>query len=186
MRSCASSFCRACFSRPKPSAAKSRERPLPPSHSGSRNASRGRRRGSSGPPIRRRPTGSKRVFPRLKFQGPVCIAQEPDTNRLLVAENNGKIFSFPIDDPDADKPELFLDLKRPTYAFSFHPRYKENGQVFVFCPEPAAGTPGPKMSRVSRFRTGLEYPRRIRPGFRGGHHRVAGGRPQRGRGDHRA
>src|SRR6185437_8192876 len=87
-----------------------------------------------------------------------------DTNRLLVAENGGKIFSFPIDDSNAEKPELFLDLKRSLYAFSFHPNYKQNGEVFVFSPEPAEGTPAPKMSRVSRFRTGLEYPRRIKPG----------------------
>ena len=66
--------------------------------------------------------------------------------------------------PIVDKPELFLDIKRSLYAFSFHPKYKENGQVFVFSPTPAEGTPGPSRSRVSRFETGLEYPRRIRPG----------------------
>src|SRR5262249_4033867 len=85
--------------------------------------------GSPDPPA---PHRLKRVFPRLKYQSPVCIAQEPDTNRLFVGENNGKIFSFPIDDPNAEKPELFLDLKRSLYAFSFHPNYKQNGEVFVF------------------------------------------------------
>ena len=40
--------------------------------------------GSPEPPP---PYRLKRVFPRLKFQGPVCIAQEPETNRLMVAEN---------------------------------------------------------------------------------------------------
>ncbi len=117
--------------------------------------------GSPEPPP---PYRLERVFPKIKFQGPVCIAQEPDTNRLLVGENNGKIYSFSLDAPDADRPELFLDIKRSLYAFSFHPRYKENGQVFVFSPTPAEGTPGPPMSRVSRFETGLEDPRRIRPG----------------------
>src|SRR5262249_4532407 len=117
--------------------------------------------GSPDPPP---PYRLKRVFPRIKFQGPVCIAQEPETNRLLVAENNGKIYSFPIDNPDADKPELFLDVRRSIYAFSSHPKYRENGQVFVFSPTPAEGTPGPPLSRVSRFQTGRDYPRRIRPG----------------------
>ena len=116
--------------------------------------------GSPDPPP---PYRLERVFPKMKFQGPVCIAQEPDTNRLLVGENDGKIFSFSIDAPEADRPELFLDIKRSLYAFSFHPRYKQNGQVFVFSPAPAPGTSGPSMSRVSRFETGLEYPRRIRP-----------------------
>ena len=71
------------------------------------------------------------------------------------ARTTGKIYSFSLDAPDADRPELFLDIKRSLYAFSFHPRYKENGQVFVFSPTPAEGTPGPPMSRVSRFETGL-------------------------------
>src|SRR5262245_7231089 len=117
--------------------------------------------GSPDPPP---PYRLQRVFARLKFQGPVCIAQEPDTNRFFVGENNGKIFSFPIDDPAADKPELFLDIKRQLYAFSFHPRYKENGQIFVFSPTPPEGTKGPPMSRVSRYETTLEHPRRIKPG----------------------
>src|SRR4051794_23175216 len=58
--------------------------------------------GSPDPPS---PYRLKRVFPRLKFKSPVCIAQEPGTERLLVAERDGKIFSFPGDDPDADQPE---------------------------------------------------------------------------------
>src|SRR5579883_3349526 len=117
--------------------------------------------GSPEPPP---PYRLKRVFPRLKFQGPVWIAQEPDTNRLLVGENNGKIYSFPIDDPDADKPELFLDIKRQLYALSFHPLYRENGQVFVFSPTPPEGTKGPPLSRVSRYETTRKHPRRIKPG----------------------
>jgi uncharacterized repeat protein (TIGR03806 family) len=116
--------------------------------------------GSPEPP---RPYHLDRVFPKLKFKGPVCIAQEPDTNRLMVAENDGKIFSFPIDDPNTDRSELFLDMKRSVYAFSFHPKYKENGYVFVFSPTPPGGTPGAQLSRVSRFQTGLEYPRVIKP-----------------------
>jgi uncharacterized repeat protein (TIGR03806 family) len=116
--------------------------------------------GSPEPPP---PYRLQRVFPRLKFQSPVCIVQEPETNRLLVGENNGKIYAFPIDDPDVETPALFLDMKRPIYAFSFHPDYKENGHVFVFSPTPAEGTPGPALSRVSRFKTGLEFPRVVRP-----------------------
>jgi uncharacterized repeat protein (TIGR03806 family) len=84
----------------------------------------------------------------------------------MVAENGGKILSFPIDDPDAHQPEVFLDLggKRTIYAFSFHPAYEENGYVFVFSPTPADGTgPGPQLSRVSRFQADPDHPRRIRP-----------------------
>jgi uncharacterized repeat protein (TIGR03806 family) len=97
-----------------------------------------------------------RVFPRLKFEGPVCIAQEPGTNRLLVGQNNGKVYAFPIDDPNASKPEVFLDAGRQLYSFSFHPKYAENGEVFVFSPLPG-------QSRVSRFRTNREHPRKVDP-----------------------
>ena len=38
-------------------------------------------------------------------------------------------------DIDGDSTELFLDLGRQIYAFSFHPKYVDNGQVFVFCPQ---------------------------------------------------
>ena len=78
----------------------------------------------------------RRIFPGLKFDEPVCIAQEPGTQRLLVAEHSGKIFAFQGDDPDTDKRELFLDTRRQLYAFSFHPDYEVNGQVFVFSPNP--------------------------------------------------
>src|SRR5262245_38434609 len=64
--------------------------------------------GSPDPPA---PYRLERVFPKLKFNGPVCIAQEPGTNRLLVAENEGKIFAFSRDNPDADSTELFFDFK---------------------------------------------------------------------------
>src|SRR5262249_7417026 len=38
-----------------------------------------------------------------------------------------------------------------------------NGYFFTFSPVPPSGTPEPLLSRVSRYQTGLEYPRRIRP-----------------------
>ena len=126
--------------------------------------------GSPEPP---RPYRLKRVFERLKFQSPVCIAQEPETNRMLVAEGPGKIQAFSMDRPDADKPELFLDIKRQFYAFSFHPRYKENGYVFVFSPTPAEGTPGTPMSRVSRYQTDARTPAEDPARLGAGHHRVA-------------
>ena len=117
--------------------------------------------GSPDPPP---PYRLKRVFPRLKFQGPVCIAEEPGTRRLLVGENAGKIYTFPLDDSNVEKPELFLDTNRSLYAFSFHPNYRENGFVFVFSPVPPAGTPGKPLSRISRFQASRENPRRIIPG----------------------
>jgi len=117
--------------------------------------------GSPEPPL---PYRLDRVFPKLAFKGPTSLMMEPGTNRMLVSENAGKIFAFPVDDPNTDKPELFLDAGREVYAFSFHPKYKENGYIYVFCPNPPANTPKPLMSRVSRYQTNLDGPRKVKPG----------------------
>ena len=113
----------------------------------------------------------QRVFPHHTFENPIFIAQDPNSERLLVAEYAGRIYSFPPNDPDAGK-DLFLDWNRRISAFSFHPRYQENGQVFVFSPtdpkledhKDEAGNPIKQLSRVSRFE--LEpgsNPPRLRP-----------------------
>ena len=67
----------------------------------------------------------------MKFKGPVFIAQDPLSERLFVAEYDGLIYSFQPKDATGKK-DLFLDLGRGISAFSFHPKYAENGQVFVF------------------------------------------------------
>ena len=64
--------------------------------------------------------------------------------------------------PDDASRQLFLDTKRQIYAFSFHPRYEENGQIFVFSPTDPEDKREEKdrRSRVSRFRTSLDSPRK--------------------------
>jgi uncharacterized repeat protein (TIGR03806 family) len=91
-----------------------------------------------------------RAFPKVTFKEPVFIAQDPTSDRFMVAEYTpGKIFSFRPGDPTGKK-DLFLDMKRGISAFSFHPKYAENGYVFVFSHlDPKVKTP--QLSRVSRF-----------------------------------
>jgi uncharacterized repeat protein (TIGR03806 family) len=104
-----------------------------------------------------------RAFPQLSFKGPVYIAQDPQSDRLLVAEYEGRIFSFLPNDPAAKK-DLFLDMGRGISAFSFHPKYKENGYVFVFSHAGTGQDASSKKSRVSRYQ--LESgsnPPRVRP-----------------------
>jgi len=66
----------------------------------------------------------------------------------MIAEYTpGKIYSFRPDDPEGKK-DRFLDMKRGVSAFSFHPKYAENGYIFVFShldpkvkgPQPASNT----------------------------------------------
>ncbi len=100
----------------------------------------------------------RRVFPQFTFENPVFIAQDPLSDRLLIAEYEGRIYSFIGSDPDGTK-HLFLDMKRRISAFSFHPQYHDNGQVFVFSAtdpslddkEDEEGKKVEQLSRVSRF-----------------------------------
>ena len=102
----------------------------------------------------------KRVYPQLTFTNPVFIAQEPGSDRILVAELGGKIFAFSKNQPTPASKRLFLETKRQIYAFSFHPEYEKNGQVFVFSPDDPNDKSEGKKSRVSRFQTTLEGPRK--------------------------
>jgi uncharacterized repeat protein (TIGR03806 family) len=104
----------------------------------------------------------ERVFPKLKFKEPVCIAQEPGTDRFMVVEARGKVRSFSRDDADSAAPDVFLESKRTLSALSFHPRYAENGYVFVFSPQDPRDPPEKFVSRVSRYKA-EGNPRRCLP-----------------------
>ncbi len=104
-----------------------------------------------------------RAFPQFVFKEPVFIAQDPVSARLLVAEyTSGKIYSF-LPGDSTGKKHLFLDMKRGISAFSFHPKYRENGYVFVFSHiDPKVK--GAQLSRVSRFQLQFgSIPPRLRP-----------------------
>ena len=98
------------------------------------------------------------AFPELKFQQPVFVAEEPGSNRLVVAELSGKIYAFDPAAANNDSRQLFLDTKRELYSFSFHPDYEKNGQIFVFSPRDPKKS-GEQQSRVSRFTAKLQDPR---------------------------
>jgi len=104
-----------------------------------------------------------RVFPQLTFKGPVFIAQEPISERLMVAEYEGKIHSFLPGDP-SNKKDVFLDYSRAISAFSFHPKYAENGFIFVFSHIDPKAKAEEQKSRVSRFQVEKgSNPPRCRP-----------------------
>lgn len=88
------------------------------------------------------------AFPGLVFKEPIFIAQEPGADRFWVGEYGGKIFSFEPRDPAGTK-QLVLDIDRGLSAFSFHPKFLENGQIFTFSHLPKDARQG--NSRVSRW-----------------------------------
>src|SRR6266704_2290102 len=81
------------------------------------------------------------AFPNLKFNRPLWMEEIPDgSKRLIVIEQDGKVFLFPCD-RSAKDPKTFLDLtpRKPhvqneegLLAFAFHPKFKENVLLFLF------------------------------------------------------
>src|SRR5688572_2963394 len=106
--------------------------------------------GSPNPPA---PYAIERVFPGLNFTNPVDLAVLPGSNRILVLEQAGKLFSFPARS-DASERDLVFNFREhhkpfdSAYAFTFHPQFASNRYVFVCYIEPGIRTNG---SHVSRF-----------------------------------
>jgi uncharacterized repeat protein (TIGR03806 family) len=75
------------------------------------------------------PYRSEVAFPRMTFSEPLDMVQAPGSDRLLIAERKGKIFSF-HNSRQADK-ELLLDVKKSIYAIVCHPKFAENGYLYV-------------------------------------------------------
>lgn len=110
-------------------------------------------KGSPEPPP---PYRTEVAFPKLpKFEEPLDMTYAPGTNRLFIAERWGKIYSF-LNDKNTAKADLALhlkdgDKKQVIYGFAIHPKFKDNGYIFVtWIPDPSKeGLP--KGTRVSRF-----------------------------------
>ena len=124
------------------------------------------------------------AFPDLQWEGwkseaddgkpnplrPIVLTHAGDgSNRVFVATEQGVIHVFP-NDPKATKTKIFLDLRdRVTYddktneegflGMAFHPKYKENGEFFVFYTTKKA-----KLTNVvSRFKVRKDDPDRADP-----------------------
>jgi uncharacterized repeat protein (TIGR03806 family) len=89
--------------------------------------------GSPDPPP---PYQAELAFPKRKFNKPVVITSSPAWNRLFVAEQGGKIFSFE-NSRDGESVDLVVDLKqakpelKSLYGLTLHPDVDQNGFVFV-------------------------------------------------------
>jgi glucose/arabinose dehydrogenase len=113
------------------------------------------------------------AFPKLKFDRPVALAYPNDGSNLLfvVEQHVPAIWSFPNDKATSDKRE-FLRLPDPInrgneeglLGLAFHPKYKENGQFFVYYSANDSGRGGVnRRSVVSRFRVSKDDPRKADP-----------------------
>jgi len=116
------------------------------------------------------PYKTELAFPRLtNFDEPLDLMLAPGGKRFFVAERGGRIRSF-LEQPDAQQADVVLELpqvtvagfqpmKQPVYSLALHPRFAENGYLYVMrIPNPTAENQ-PQGSRVSRFTVHGEPPR---------------------------
>lgn len=108
----------------------------------------------------------QRTYPNLKFNRPLDVAFTPGLDRIFVAEQAGKIVSFPRT-VDVARPDLLLNILEidtgwkqvpgcrgieAIYAFTFHPRFRDNRFVYICYTLSMPKRPAePIGSRVSRF-----------------------------------
>jgi putative heme-binding domain-containing protein len=130
--------------------------------------------GSPDPPP---PYRLERAFPKLTFTNPVLLTRAPVGNRLFIAEQAGKIYSFP-NDQAADRADLFLDTTKlgswdrdkvqgveAVYGLAFHPKFAVNRYCYVcyVLRAPPGRPPLADGTRVARFRVTDTDPPRCDP-----------------------
>ncbi len=99
------------------------------------------------------PYTTERAFPALTFEQPLDITHVPGTDRLFVAEQGGKILSFP-NQSDVATADLMIDVAKEVegvkqvYAIAFHPDFERHRFCYVCCIGDAEQQDG---TRVLRF-----------------------------------
>ncbi len=119
--------------------------------------------GSPDPPP---PFRVQRVYPNLKLNFPIAIVHQPGSDLLLLIDQLRSYSKTRIgrikDDPAADQVETLLDLEDTAYDIAFHPKFAENGYVYVGSNGPQSG-PGPKKTRVTRYWMDPKPPYKLDP-----------------------
>ncbi len=94
------------------------------------------------------------AFPELKFERSLDIAFPPNSDRLFIVEQGGKLYSF-LENQSQPKLELVHDFKQShpdmtaLYALTFHPQFDKNRYIFVCTIRGRENTDG---TVISRFR----------------------------------
>jgi hypothetical protein len=95
-------------------------------------------KGSPEPPA---PYTMTRVYPKLKFFEALDIVAVPGKKAWVVAERPGKVYYFDAD-PAKAEPIVILDVKHTVYGVVLHPKFRENGYLYLAeVPDGAKETP---------------------------------------------
>lgn len=118
--------------------------------------------GSPEPPL---PYRAQNAFPKIRFNNPTEVVQVPGSDRLMVTEEKGQVYSFP-NRPDAENPDLVIDLAASApgldhiFSITFHPQFAKNRYCYiVYALQPKL----PDGTRISRFKVSETNPPVIDP-----------------------
>ncbi len=108
-----------------------------------------------------------RAYPNLSLDFPIAIAHQPDTNRLLVIQQDrpyGKtrLTRF-VDQQDVQTTETLLEMDETAYGLTFHPDFADNGLLFIGCNGPVSAPSEQKRTQVWRYAIKGEPPGTIDP-----------------------
>lgn len=71
-----------------------------------------------------------KVYPKLTFFEALELVAVPGKNVWVVAERPGKVYAFDMDPAKAEK-KLVLDVKHTVYGAVLHPKFQENGYLYL-------------------------------------------------------
>ncbi|MGD9856949.1 MAG: PQQ-dependent sugar dehydrogenase, partial [Planctomycetaceae bacterium] len=97
----------------------------------------------------------ERVYPQLAFLKPLAVGAFPESGLMWVVTHEGgyggpgRIQCF-VDHPDVSTSEILLERPEIIYGAAFHPRFAENGYLFIGCNGQSEFL-GKKATRVLRF-----------------------------------
>jgi len=113
-----------------------------------------------GSPEAPKPYVPEQFFTQIALNDALEMIAVPGVHRLVAVEKGGKIWSFK-DSPDAASKDLLIDLKPDhpalnyAYGIAFHPKWRENGLVFITY---VYGDKVPDGSKLSRFKLMQQEP----------------------------
>jgi uncharacterized repeat protein (TIGR03806 family) len=113
------------------------------------------------------PFRTVRAFPKLKLPNPIQVRRIPGTDELCVLthESQSKATSLVrfADDEGVEKTEPLVSVEGLAYDFNFHPKFAENGYVYIGWAGPIKAPKGEKVCRISRFTMQREAPFAVDP-----------------------
>jgi uncharacterized repeat protein (TIGR03806 family) len=121
--------------------------------------------GSPDPPP---PYRSERVYGDMKMPWPLISAHIPGSDQLLVIslERSSEMATIyrMKDDPKVNTWDLWLDTKDTVVQIEFHPKWAENGYVYLGGNGPQNGPGNKKKTRIFRYTMKTKPPYEIIPG----------------------